>query len=137
MLVPDSDIASRRSHRLPILPLLLVGDQSPLNEDVVQEDVHNDVVPCVDLSRNLPAATDDMLRVERNPGLAVPTSCLGLLRDNFFPLPRTEEDLLYLPFHFQSLGGAVQCTPSLLQGGHLNEPWAAITFSGNDEDFVS
>ena len=44
MLSSDGDLVSCRPHRLPVFPLLLIGDKSSLDEDVVQENVHDDVV---------------------------------------------------------------------------------------------
>ena len=55
VLGPDGDLVSRCHHRFPIFPLLLVGDQSSLDEDVVQEDVKDYVVQgddfCTDLRK--------------------------------------------------------------------------------------
>ena len=47
---PDGDLISCCRHCLPVIPLLLVGNQPSLLEDVVEEDVDQDVVPCIDLS---------------------------------------------------------------------------------------
>ena len=64
MLGPDGDLVSRRSHRLPLSPLLLVGNQSSLLEDVVEENVHDCVVSGVDLTAHLLAVADDLPGVE-------------------------------------------------------------------------
>ena len=55
-----------------------MGDQSSLDEDVVEEDVHHYVVPGTDLFRVFLAAANDELRVQRKPSLAAPTPRLGL-----------------------------------------------------------
>ena len=73
VLGPDGDFILGCSHGLPLLPLLLVGDQSSLDEDVVEEDVHDDVVAGVDLSYRLLAAENTVLRVQLQTHLAAPS----------------------------------------------------------------
>ena len=70
MLGPDGDLVVGGPHCLPLIPLLLVGVQSSLDEDVLQEDVHDDVVACVYLTVHLPAATYDVFSIQSLPGLA-------------------------------------------------------------------
>ena len=72
MLGSDGDLVAGRSDRLPVFPLLLVGDQSSLHQNVVEEDIHDNVVPGVDLSGDFPAAADDVLGIELEPSSAAP-----------------------------------------------------------------
>ena len=98
VLCADGDIISGRAHHLPVLPSLFVGDQSPLNKDVVQEDIDDDVVAAVDFSCDSLATTDDMLRIYEKPGSAAEALRIHLLLgDEFFSLPDAEEVLLDLP----------------------------------------
>ena len=60
MLRADGDFICWCLHRLPIFPLLLVGDQSSLDEDVVQEDLDDGVVAGADLPAHLLTAADDV-----------------------------------------------------------------------------
>ena len=53
------------SYHLPVLPLLLVGDESSLDEDVVREDVHDGIIAGVDIGAHFLAAADDMVGSER------------------------------------------------------------------------
>ena len=50
VLGPGGDPVIRILHQLSIVPLLLVDNQSSLGEDVVDDDVHDNVMPCVDLA---------------------------------------------------------------------------------------
>ena len=77
MLRPDCDLVARRSHRLQVIPLLLVGDQSSLDEVVVEEDVDNDVVAGVDLPKYILTEADYMLWVQRQARLAAPARGFG------------------------------------------------------------
>ena len=72
MLSPDGDLVIHAPNHLAVRSLLLVGDQSSLFEDLVEEDVDNNIVPGVDLSRYLSAAAHDMSRIERQPCFAAP-----------------------------------------------------------------
>ena len=78
MFGSDGDLVCSGARRLPFFPLLLVGDQSSLDEDVVQEDVDHNVVPGVDLSGDFLAATYDVLGIESRPCFAAPTRRLSL-----------------------------------------------------------
>ena len=85
-----------------------MGDQSSLDEDVVEEDVHDNVVPGIDLRTYPLTAADDVLCIEGRPGLAAPAHCLrSLLCDHLSPLPDTEEVLLDLPDDLHRLWGTV------------------------------
>ena len=98
-----------------------MGDQSSLDKDVVEENVHNNVVPCVDLPAYLPAATDDVLPIKRLPCFAAPTLRFSpFLCYELFSLTDTEEVFLNLPYDFQRLRGAVQSPPHFLQESHVN-----------------
>ena len=70
MFRSDGYLVVWRSHHLPLVPALLVANKSSLNEDVVQENVHDIVMAGVDLAAHLPAAADDVFRVQLRPGLA-------------------------------------------------------------------
>ena len=72
MLCPDRDFVSGSPHHLPVLPLLLVSDQSSLDEDVVEEDVQNDVMPGDDFTTNISAVADDVLGIEHHSSYAAP-----------------------------------------------------------------
>ena len=61
MLGPDRDLVSGTPHHLPVFPPLLVGDQSSLFEDVVEEDVDDSVVPSVDFPAHFLAAAYNVL----------------------------------------------------------------------------
>ena len=54
-------ISSRAVLTVFVSSPLLVGDQSSLFEDVVQEDIHDDVVAGVDLTAHSLAAAHNML----------------------------------------------------------------------------
>ena len=96
MFGSNGDLVSCRPHHLPIVPLLLVGDQPSLDEDVVEEDVDDIVVTGVDLSGNSLAATDDVLCVQRQSCLAAPTFCLRLLLgDQLLPFPNTGDSPVF------------------------------------------
>ena len=76
---------------LTVFPLLLVGDQSSPNKDVVEEDVYDDVVAGVDLTTHPLAATDDVLCIQLRPGSAAEVRRLSLLLDDIsfiFPTQR-------------------------------------------------
>ena len=108
MLGPDGDLISGRPHHLPVFPLLLVGDQSSLDEDVVQEDVDDDVVPGVDFSRHFSAASDDVLRVEWQTIFAAGARGLSpFLCDQFLPLAHAEEVFLDFPDHLHGFWCAI------------------------------
>ena len=96
MLGPDGDLVVGRLYNFPIIPLLLVGDQSSLDEDVVEEDIDDIIVTGVDLSGNSLAATDDVLCVQRQSCLAAPTFCLRLLLgDQLLPFPNTGDSPVF------------------------------------------
>ena len=100
VLSADSDFVPSTPHRLPILPLLLVGDQSSLDEDIIQEYVQDDVMASDDFAAHFPAAADVMLCVQLRPSLAAPALCVGfLLGDHLPPLSHAEEVLLDLTNH--------------------------------------
>ena len=106
MLGPDGDLILCCLNRFSVLPSLLMIYQSSLLENVVEKDVQDDVMPGIDLTAHSLAAAHGVLRVERKPSLAAPTSCLSLLFGNhFFPLSNKKEVLLNLTYHFQGLGG--------------------------------
>ena len=85
-----------------------MGDDSSLDHNVVEEDVHDYVVSGVDVTAYLSAATDDVLRRQLSPGLAAETCRLRLfLRYQLLPLPHAEEVLLNLPNYLHRLRGAV------------------------------
>ena len=69
MLHSDGDLIIGRLHNLPLIPLLLVGDELPLFDDIVQEDIDDYIVPGVDFGAYFPAAYD-VLGVQRQPGFA-------------------------------------------------------------------
>ena len=73
---PDGDLVASPSRRLSILPFLLVGDQTPLDEDVVQNDVHHDVMVGVDVTTRPLATAHDVLRVQWQTDTAAPASSL-------------------------------------------------------------
>ena len=50
VLCSSRDIVAGTHHCLPVLLQLFVGDQSSLDEDIVEKDVQDHVMPCVDLS---------------------------------------------------------------------------------------
>ena len=68
MFGSDRDLVVVRLDHLPIFPLLLVGDQSSLFEDVVQEDVH-DVVAGAYFSKNPLAAAYECFALIGSPVL--------------------------------------------------------------------
>ena len=118
---PDCDLIRWCPHHLPVLPLLLTSDQSSLDEDVVQEDVDDDVMTGVDLTRDSFAAAYDVIGVEREPCFAAPAFGLGFfLGDQLSPLPNAEEVLLDFPDDFHRLWSAVQGSPCLLEEAYLN-----------------
>ena len=87
MFGPNSDLVSGRLNHLQVFPSLFMGDQSPLDEYVVQENVDHTVMAGVDLSAHLPAATHNVLRIESHSGLAAATLQLDLfLCDELFSL---------------------------------------------------
>ena len=65
MLRADGDLVASRSDRFPVIPLLLVGDQSSLDENVAEEDIADVVVPGVDLSAHFLVTAHDVFGVER------------------------------------------------------------------------
>ena len=120
VLGSDGDLVVGGPHSFLIIPSLLVGDQSSLDEDVVEEDVHHDVVPRVDVAAHL-AAADDVLRIQRKPCFAAPTHRLrSPFREQFIPLSNTEEVLLDFTNYSHRLRGAVQSPPCLLEEVHVN-----------------
>ena len=64
MFRSDGYLVVWRSHHLPLVPALLVANKSSLNEDVVQENVHDIVMAGVDLAAHLPAAAEEVLCIE-------------------------------------------------------------------------
>ena len=73
-------------HCLRVFPLLFVHCQSSLHQNVVEDDVHSDVVAGADFTVNLPAAVDNVLRVQLRRGLAAPTYRLCPLFCDHLPL---------------------------------------------------
>ena len=73
MLGPNCDFVPGRLDHLPLFPFLFVGDQSSLNEAVVEEVVHDIVVPVIDLSGDPLAAAYDVLAIQNRSCLALPT----------------------------------------------------------------
>ena len=65
MFGANGDLVGFRPNHLPFFPLLFVGDESSLFEDVVEGDVDNDVVAGVDVADHLHTATGDVLRVQQ------------------------------------------------------------------------
>ena len=55
-----------------------MGDQSSLDEDVVQENVHNNIVSGVNFTAHLPAATYNVLGIQSLSRLAAPTFSVRL-----------------------------------------------------------
>ena len=94
---PDGDFVDGIPHHLPVLPPLLVGNQSSLNQNVVEDDFEDVVVSGVDLSTRLSPAADDAIGFERQPGLAAQASFLSLLCGQLLPLPDTGDVLVDLP----------------------------------------
>ena len=115
MLGPDSDLVRSGAHHLPVFPTLFMGNQSSLDEYIVEEDVHDDVVASIDFS-NFSATTRNVLGNQRQPRLAAPALCLSLfLCDELSPLSNAEDVLLDLPYDFHRLRGTVQPPSSLLE----------------------
>ena len=138
MLGHNSDFVLRGSHGLSIIPLLLVGDQSSLDEDVVEEDVDDDVVAGVDLTTHPLAVADDVLGIESRPCFAAPTDRLSLfLCGQFFPFPNAEEILLYLPDHLQCLWREFESPPCSLEYVRVNRSLVRDDLFRNWEDLVS
>ena len=106
MLRSDGDLVPGTLHHLPFFPPLFVGYETSLDENVVQEDIDDNIMPVVDLSRHFPAATYDMLRVQSLLGLAAPSHYFrSLLCYQLLPLANTEEVLLDLPDNFHCFWG--------------------------------
>ena len=70
MLSSDGDFICWSLHNRHVLPLLFMEDQSSLNQHVIQEDIDDDVVAGVDFGTYIPAATYDVLGVQRKPSVA-------------------------------------------------------------------
>ena len=54
-----------RGHHIHIHPILLMFDQTPLLEDVIEEDVNHDVVAGVYFLRYFPVITHNVLGIQR------------------------------------------------------------------------
>ena len=52
-----------------VLPLLLVGGQSSLDDDIDQEDIDNIVLSGTNVCRDFLAAAYEVFRIRRNPAL--------------------------------------------------------------------
>ena len=91
MFGTDCDLVPGRSYHFSIFPFLFVGDQSSLDEDVVEQNVDHDVVSCVYPAAHFLAATDYVLSVECEPCIAAKALCLCLLCDRLLPLLDAEE----------------------------------------------
>ena len=108
MLGTDGDLVARGPYHLPVFPLLLAGDESSLDEDVVHEDVHHNVMTCIDHHRHFLATTDDVTHIEQQPCFGAEAHHLRFLFGNsFFSLPGTEEVFLDLS-NDHRFGGAVE-----------------------------
>ena len=137
MFSPDGDLITGGPDHLPLFPLLLVGYQSSLGEDVVQEDVHHKVMAGVDLTTHLPTAASNMLGVEMKSCVSAPTPGLSLLfGDELSPLPDTQEVLLYLPDELHRLCGAVQGIPRFPEQPRVDQTSTGDDLFRNCEDFV-
>ena len=138
MFCSDCDLVCLRPDHLAVLPLLLTSDQSSLDEDIVQEDVDDDVMTGVDLTRDSFAAAYDMIGVEREPCFAAPAFRLcPFLGDHLSPLPDAEEVLLDFPDDFHRLWSAVQGSPCLLEEVYLNRTLVGDDLFQKRRDFVS
>ena len=79
MFGPNGDLVCGRPNHLSVFPSLFVADHSSLNQDVIEEYIHDYVVAGNDISRYPLAAAHNVLRVEGLSRLAAPTSELCFL----------------------------------------------------------
>ena len=132
MFGPDGDLVSHRSHCLSVFPFLLAIYQSSLDEDVVEKDVHDDIVAGCDPGAHFHAAAHNMLCIQRKPSLAAPTDRLrSPFRDQLLPLSNAEEVLLDFTNNFHRLWGAVQSPSCPLEENHVDPTLVRETFFRN------
>ena len=98
-----------------------------MDEDVVEEDVHDNVMPGVDVTAHLSAATHDVFGVEGESCLAAPTLRFGPLLGNQLPsLADAKEILLDFPDDFQRPQGAVESPSCLSEEVDLNRALVCV-----------
>ena len=76
---------------------MFMGDQSSLDEYVLEVDIHNVVVPGVDISAHFYTAAHDVFSIKGQPLLAAKAPWLRSFCDQRSPLPNIEDFLLDLP----------------------------------------
>ena len=137
LVLGSDDLITGRSGRLPVFPLLLVGDQPSLFEDVVQEVVHDDVVPGIDFNAHLPAPTYDVLRVPSCPDLLQKHSVSAFFFEiNFFLFPIQRRFSWTSLITFMVLGEQLRVLHVFLNSPTSILLWFSMTFFRSDEDFV-
>ena len=115
VLGPHGDLVSSCADRLPVSPALFMLSQSSLNEDVVQEHIHHNIVTGIALSSHFPAAAHSLLVILFSPCLATPTPRLrSLLCDQLSRLAYTKEVFLDFSGNYHGFWRAVESPPCLL-----------------------